>query len=285
MEHTSVHAATCLEREMAERENWLQLLELLQGGFHICCGWKFFLLGSKSKLPPPACQVGLGLLSVVCHARGVQFPGTMYICNWCPLSSAWAHCISCAPIWVLAAIAEDAVAAHSSVTDGPWKLAWTLQEVQARTTDYDLRLSCIYSQSLLLHCFSLSQEPPDTFLKRFSDDNKVIGIEVLPGDPRAKLTWLGFKHNDEKQQAEYWAFVNSDLLFKLFTVPLTNKDMASRIGIHIMHQWHNPLLHTKFSQCLPDDLPRHSEFSQFSGKKNKKKHFQIIICWNIYSSF
>ena len=34
---------------------------------------------------------------------------------------------------VLAADA-DAVAAHSSVTDGAWKLAWTLQEVQAHTT-------------------------------------------------------------------------------------------------------------------------------------------------------
>ena len=32
------------------------------------------------------------------------------------------------------------------------------------------------------------QEPPDTFLKRFSDDNKVISIEVFPGDPRAELS-------------------------------------------------------------------------------------------------
>ena len=84
---------------------------------------------------------------------------------------------------VLAAIAEDAVAAHSSATGGAWKLAWTLQEVQARTADHDLCLNCIYSQSLVLHCFFQSQEPPDTFLKRFSDDNKVIGIEVLLGDP------------------------------------------------------------------------------------------------------
>ena len=29
---------------------------------------------------------------------------------------------------------------------------------------------------------------PDTFLERFSDDNMVIGIEVLPGDLRAELS-------------------------------------------------------------------------------------------------
>ena len=54
------------------------------------------LLDSKRKLPPPACQFQLGLPSVVCRPRGMQFPGTMYICNQGPLSSAWAHCISCA---------------------------------------------------------------------------------------------------------------------------------------------------------------------------------------------
>ena len=36
------------------------------------------LLGSKRKLPPPVCQAQLGLLSVVCHLRGVLFPGTVY---------------------------------------------------------------------------------------------------------------------------------------------------------------------------------------------------------------
>ena len=55
------------------------------------------LLGSKRKLPPPACQVQLGLLSVLCRPRGMQFPGTMYIWNQGPLSNAWVHCISCAP--------------------------------------------------------------------------------------------------------------------------------------------------------------------------------------------
>ena len=55
------------------------------------------LLGSKRKLPPPACQVSPGLPSVVCHPRGMQFHGTVYICSQGTLSSAWAHCISCAP--------------------------------------------------------------------------------------------------------------------------------------------------------------------------------------------
>ena len=56
-----------------------------------------FLLSSKRRLPPPACQVQLVLPSVVCYPRGVQFPGAMYICNQGPLSSAWVHCISYAP--------------------------------------------------------------------------------------------------------------------------------------------------------------------------------------------
>ena len=45
-------------------------------------------LGSKRKLLPPAYQVRPGLPSVVCHPRGVQFPGTVYICSQGPLSSA-----------------------------------------------------------------------------------------------------------------------------------------------------------------------------------------------------
>ena len=43
---------------------------------------------SKSKLPPPACQVRLRLPFVVCRPRDVLCPGTVYICNQGPLSSA-----------------------------------------------------------------------------------------------------------------------------------------------------------------------------------------------------
>ena len=92
-------------------------------------------LGSKRKLPPTACQVRPGLPSVICRLKGVQFPGTVYICSQGPLSSAWAHCISMQP--VLAAAAEDAVAAHSSATErmdsllnsaggpGPYHRSWS----------------------------------------------------------------------------------------------------------------------------------------------------------------
>ena len=135
---------------------------------------------------------------------------------------------------VLTAFAEDAVAAHFSATDSVWELAWTLQEIQPHTTDHDLCLSCIYSEpfQFLLHFFFPGQEPSDTFLQPFSYDNKVISIEALPWDSTAELMWQCFKYNDEKQRAEYRALVNTNLHFKLFTVPLTNTDTAPGIGIH-----------------------------------------------------
>ena len=209
------------------------------------------LPGSKRKLPPPVCQARLGLLSVVCRLRGVLFPGTVYTCNQGPLSSAWAHCTSYAP-------SAYSLTAHSSATNSTWELAWTLQEIQPCTTDHDLCLSCIYSQPFLLHCFFPCQEPSDTFLQWFSCDNKVVSIEVLPWDPTAELTWQGFQHNDEKQQAEYRALMSTNLHFKLFTVPLTNMDTAPGIGIHPLYQAHYPLIHTKFPQCPPNDLSGHS---------------------------
>ena len=72
--HTrAVHMATCLERKVAGRENWFQLLELLPGGFHNHRLLRACLLGSKRKQPPLVCQARLGLLSVVCRLRGVLF--------------------------------------------------------------------------------------------------------------------------------------------------------------------------------------------------------------------
>ena len=41
----AVHMAKCLERKVAERENWYQLLELLPGVFHTCCGRKLTTTG------------------------------------------------------------------------------------------------------------------------------------------------------------------------------------------------------------------------------------------------
>ena len=77
------------------------------------------LLSSKRKLPPQACQVRPGLHSVDCHPRDVQFPGTSSVRVFFQVLEPTALLVH--P--VLAAIAEDAVAAHSSATDGAWKLA------------------------------------------------------------------------------------------------------------------------------------------------------------------
>ena len=144
-----------------------------------------YLLCSKKKLPPTACQIRPELPSVVCRPRGVQHPGTMYICNQGPLSSAWIHCISCAPS--ACSRCRRCCCCPLRCDRRHMELVWTLQEVQARTTAQDLRLSCIYSQSFLLHCFFPSQELPIPFRKWFSDNNNVIGIEVLSVDPRAEL--------------------------------------------------------------------------------------------------
>ena len=54
-----------------------------------------------------------------CHPRGMQFPSTVYICSQCQALEPIAFLVH--P--VLAAIAEDTVAAHSIATDGAWELA------------------------------------------------------------------------------------------------------------------------------------------------------------------
>ena len=75
--------------------------------------------------------------------RDMLFPSTVYTCNQGPLSSTWAHCLSCAPS-AYSLCRRSAVAARPSVIDSTWESARTLQEVQARTTDHDLYLSCIW---------------------------------------------------------------------------------------------------------------------------------------------
>ena len=105
---------------------------------------------------------------------------------------------------VLAAIAEDAVAAHTSATDSAWKHVWTLHEVQSHTTDHDLCCSCIYSQSFLLHCFFPSQEPPDTFLKWFSNDSR----------PRW-LSWMRRPTGDQEVEGSTPAEVGNILSWRL----------------------------------------------------------------------
>ena len=82
--HTrAVHTATCLERKVV--------------GSSQPPAAESMSPRSKGKLPPPAYQARLGLLSVVCRLRGMLFPGTVCTCNQGPLSNAWAHCISYVP--------------------------------------------------------------------------------------------------------------------------------------------------------------------------------------------
>ena len=166
----------------------------------IYCHWllRACLLGSQRKLPPPA-------FLVLC---GLQFPCTVYIYNQGPLSSTWAHCISCAS----SACSHCRRCCCCQLQCDRWRIETRLQEVQARTTDHDLHLSCIYSQSFFLHCLFQSQEPLDTFLEWFNDDNKVICIEVFPGDSRVELMRQCFKHNDEEQCAEYRTMMKSSVL-------------------------------------------------------------------------
>ena len=136
----------------------------------------------------------------------MQFPGTVYIWNQGPLSSAWAHCISCAPsacsrcrrcCWCPLQCDRQCMEIHLNSAGGlgPYHKSWSSSF---------LHLLYVLSSPLLLSI----QEPPDTFIEWFSNDNKVIGIEVFLGDPRAELAWQGFKHNDEEQWAEYQALVN-----------------------------------------------------------------------------
>ena len=190
-----------------------------------------------------------GLLSVVCRPRGVQFPGTVYICSQDPLSNAWAHCTSCAH----SACSHCRRCRYCPTAHG------NSPELCSRSRPVPQIIIFVFpafTLSFLFHCFFPSQEPPDTFLERVSDDNKIISIVGTPErNSRDKASSTIMKSSG---LAEYWSLVNTDLHFKLFTVPLTNMDTAPRICIHPLHQSHNPLLHTRFSQCPPDDLLKYS---------------------------
>ena len=97
--HTrAVHMATCLERGGVKTElvaapwtssRWFSHVLWLKVYSHLLL--RASLLGGKRKLPLPACQVRLGLPSVVCHPRGMQFPGTVYICSQGPLSRIYTN--------------------------------------------------------------------------------------------------------------------------------------------------------------------------------------------------
>ena len=100
------------------------------------------LLGSKRKLPSPACQIwwtSFPLWSAFQGACSLLAPCT--ICNQGPLSRAWAHCISCSP----------SACSHFKrccPLQFAWKLAWTLQEVQP-VLDRSWSLSFLHLLSVL----------------------------------------------------------------------------------------------------------------------------------------
>ena len=63
---------------------------------------------------------------------------------------------------------------------------------------------------------------------------------------------------------------------KPFTVPIANMEMSPRTGIHPLHQSHNPLGPTKFSQSPPDDHPRHSIKHLLQVCEN-----HVVSCWQL----
>ena len=214
--HTkAVHTAMFPEREVAGRElvaascsssRWFSYVLWLKVQSHRL--QRAYLLDSKRCYHLQFVRSDFPLWSAVQGACSFLAPCTSVIRVLCQVLEPTAFLVHL----VLAPLAEDGVAS-TPVRQIETRL--NSAGVQAYTTDHDLCLSCIYSQPFLLHYFLPSQEPPDTFLERVSD-NKVIGMEVLQGDLRAELACQGFKHNDEEQWAEYRALVNIDLHFKLF---------------------------------------------------------------------
>ena len=171
------------------------------------------LLGNRRKLPPPACQVWLGLPSVVCCLRDGQFPGTVYTCNQGPLWGPWAHCIPCAP----SAYSRCRRCCCCQLQCNRLHMETCLNSAGGPGRYHRSR------SSSFLHLLS-ALSPPLLFSKSRASWHI----------PSGELTRQGFKHNDEEQwtETEYRAFVNTDFHFKLFTVFLTNTIAAPRIGIH-----------------------------------------------------
>ena len=85
MEHCALHTRAVYTRPRVLKEWWCEerigssFLNVLWLKVHSHLLLRACLLGSKRKLPPPACQVRPGLASVVCRPRGMQFLGTLYI--------------------------------------------------------------------------------------------------------------------------------------------------------------------------------------------------------------
>ena len=82
--HTELYTWPCVLKKRSREErsgssslNFFQAVLWLKVHSHRLL--RACLLDSKRKLSPPACQVKLGLPSVVCHPRGMMFPFHMYV--------------------------------------------------------------------------------------------------------------------------------------------------------------------------------------------------------------
>ena len=156
---------------------------------------------------------------------------------------------------VFAAIAEDSVPAHSSATDSTWNLSEHCRRPRL-VPQIMIFVFLAFTLSFLVHCFFQSQEPPDTFLKGFSNDYKVNGIKVLPGDPRAERV--------ARLQAQWWRAAGwAPSLPKQQTFTSNSSLYPSQIRTWLCSLPYIPCtsrtIHTKFfSQRPPDDLSRYS---------------------------
>ena len=101
-------------------------------------------------------------------SKGMQLTVTMYICNQGPFSSTSAHCISCAPS---ACNRCRRCCCCPLQCDG--RRMGTLQEVQDRTTDHDLRLFCIYSH-IVSPFSSIASFKVKSLLTHSSSDSTMI---------------------------------------------------------------------------------------------------------------
>ena len=109
MKHCTPHIRAV---NMATSSRWFSYVLWLKVHNHLLLRAR--LLGSKRKLPPLACQIRPGLPSVVCHSKNMQCPGTVYICSQVLCQALEPTAFLVHP--VLAAVAKNVIAAHSSVT-------------------------------------------------------------------------------------------------------------------------------------------------------------------------
>ena len=215
----------------------------------MCCGWKFTAIRcwehvsqvEKGSYHLQLVRSDLDFPMWSAVQEGMQFPGTVYICNQGPIPSTWSHCISCAPS--ACSHCRKFCSCPLQCDRQHMKLIWTLQEVQARTTDHDLRISCIYSvlsPPLLLSKSRASWHLPPA-IQRWLQGHWYKGPPRGPqsGTRVARLHAQWWRASGWVQSSWTPTFTSN------FTVPLTNMDMAPLIGIHPLHQSHNP--HQVFS--------------------------------------